>query len=166
MKVELQAAAALGSLRWRSKCSLVRSPALDALAVEVARGHAGALRRAAKPNVICPEGSKLPVPAPLRIRDFLGALKVRRGVEEIQNASPNYFGGSEMEKSEPNVVRLEMQWDGHRACVVMHQDGEAVTIHSIERPSLESLPGDGETYRSITEAHNQAWWQWKDSLKK
>lgn len=74
--------------------------------------------------------------------------------------------GSEMEKSEPSVVRLEIQWDGQSAFVVMHQDGEAVTIHSIERPGLESLPSDGETYRSLTEAHNRAWWQWKDSLKK
>lgn len=71
-----------------------------------------------------------------------------------------------MEKSEPNMVRLEMQWDGQSAFVVLLQDGEAVTIQSIERPGLEPLPGDGETYRSITEAHNQAWWQWKDSLKK
>lgn len=71
-----------------------------------------------------------------------------------------------MGESEPQVVRLEMCWDAQSAFVVMHQDGDAVTIHSIERPGLESLPGDGETYRSITEAHNQAWWQWKDSLRK
>lgn len=71
-----------------------------------------------------------------------------------------------MAKSEPNVVRLEMQWDAQNACVVMHQDGQGVTIHSIERPGLESLPGDGETYRSITEAHNRALWQWMDSLRK
>ncbi|MEZ2297291.1 hypothetical protein [Variovorax sp. RCC_210] len=71
-----------------------------------------------------------------------------------------------MGKAEPNVVRLEIEWGAQRACVVMHQDGEAVTIQSIERPGLGPLPGDGEAYRSITEAHNQAWWQWKDSLKK
>ncbi|MDQ0038926.1 hypothetical protein J2W30_006714 [Variovorax boronicumulans] len=33
-----------------------------------------------------------------------------------------------MEKSEPNVIRLEMQGDGQSACVVMHQDEEIVTI--------------------------------------
>lgn len=70
-----------------------------------------------------------------------------------------------MGESELNVIRLEMEWDSKSACVVMHQEGETVTIHSIERPGLESLPGGGETYRSITEAHNQAWWLWKDSLK-
>lgn len=71
-----------------------------------------------------------------------------------------------MGKSEPKEVRLEMQWDAHRAFLVMRQNGEAVTIHSIERPGLESLSGDGETYRSITEAHNRALWQWMDSLRK
>lgn len=71
-----------------------------------------------------------------------------------------------MGKSEPKEVRLKMEWEAHSAVLVMHQDGEAVTIHSIERLGLESLPGDGETYRSITEAHNRALWQWMDSLRK
>ena len=70
-----------------------------------------------------------------------------------------------MGTSEPKEVRLAMRWNEHSAMLVMHQDGEAVTIHSIERSGLESLPGDGERYRSITEAHNRALWQWMDSLE-
>lgn len=70
-----------------------------------------------------------------------------------------------MGKPEPKVVRLQMQRDAQSAFAVMHQDGQAVSIHAIERLGLESLPGDGETYRSITEAHNRAWWLWVDALR-